>query len=206
MSQSKGQSYTIGFNYKCGLCKQVSRYYKEEKGMKLWCRLHFKKFPACKEHHHEHGLEYGVNDSFVDSAGKSHFIRSGRTGELSAYAIQEQPKFVGHQKAKKREDLQSCREVEKYTTESQSNINFRLQILGDIMTWNDEGICMSHNISQPSQAIKPNKKKKKKKKKTKKTNNYKDIVEEQVKRQEKIRIGECINIDNLISKLPTEYA
>jgi len=173
MSQTKGQSYTVGYNYKCGKCKTISRHYKEEKGMELWKRLHFKRNPACKAHHHEHGLGHGFNNSFVDVAGKSHFIRSARTGELSAYAIQEQPKFGGHQKAKKKENLEALKDVKIFTTISQSNIQYRQQIAGDIITWENQGISMARDISQPSQSIKPNKKKTKKKKKKKKKNKTK---------------------------------
>ena len=205
---SKGQSYTIGHNYKCGLCKQVSRHYKEEKGMLLWCRLHFKKNPACKAHHHAHGLGDTTNNTFVDAWGKSHLVRSGRTGEMTAYAIQGNIKLVGHGKKHKKERLKDAECSNKYSLAAMENIAFKNQIKGDLYSFKMDGTMMASEISHPSQSVKTKKKKKKnkKKKKTKKNRDFKNVVEEQEKRNIKLVIGETIVVDNLISQLPTEYA
>lgn len=161
------QQYTRGYAYKCGQCKKVSPEYKEEKGMRFWCRLHFKRNPKCKQHHHSHGLDKTMSNSLVTDDGQRHMTYSGRTGQATAWAIQNKTKSKGHNKHKIKMDLEDIKCANEYAMEAVQNDIYYNQVVEDLNRAKHMGCLFEKDIINKTIKNK-NKKKKKKKKKNKK--------------------------------------
>tara|TARA_R110000824_G_scaffold18660_5_gene73526 strand:- start:1408 stop:1938 length:531 start_codon:yes stop_codon:yes gene_type:complete len=123
------QIYTLGFKYKCGLCKKESRQFKNESGMKMWSRLHFKKNKDCGAHHKKFGLGNGFNNTFTDGNGKKHHTGSARSGKGCEFKM---PKTTGHQKADKKVRLEDTQRREAYLLKAIEDENYLKQIQKDL--------------------------------------------------------------------------
>jgi len=122
-----GQFYTIGYNYKCGNCGMCCRNFKEERGMNMWKRLHFKKNPDCKKHHKKFGLGDGFNDSFTDMEGRKHNVSSAR-GETNGYKM---PKMAGHNKETKRLEKEDMKRRKDYKEKAKTDKFYQKQLVKD---------------------------------------------------------------------------
>lgn len=136
MSRTKGQTVTLGYTYSCGLCKKKSRTFTTDKGMKMWCRLHFKKNPACKTHHKKFGLGENYSNSYRDMAGQEHLVRSGRTGLYTEYAkeLAGLGYCGGHNKFKNKEDMEDLEQTKEYIADAEFNCDKLLLMASDIKT------------------------------------------------------------------------
>ena len=132
MSKTKKQQiYTLGFKYKCGLCQKESRQFKNESGMNMWSRLHFKKNKDCGAHHKKFGLGIGFNNTFTDEKGKKHHCGSARSTDCEF--SRGLAKMGGHQKAAKKVCLEDTQKREKYILEALGgNDDFKKQLAKDM--------------------------------------------------------------------------
>ena len=128
MTSKKGRLYTIGFNYKCGNCGEKSRHYKNESGMEIWKKLHFKFNHDCKAHNKKYGLGDGFNNSFTDESGKRHFTASARGGIKEEYKL---PKSHGHNKKWKKEEAQFHSQQKAYLMKALEDDNYKVQLRKD---------------------------------------------------------------------------
>jgi len=114
--------YTIGYDYKCCNCGQHSPQFKNESGMEMWKRLHFKRNEDCKLHNKKYELSDGFNRKFTNECGKTHLIKS----------LFKMPcKITGHKKKMKKEDLQIQKERENYLMKAMENVNYKNQMIKD---------------------------------------------------------------------------
>ena len=130
-------------------------------GLKLWMRLHFKRFPKCKEHHYKYGIDKTLTTFQRDMGGAAHLIYAGRMGQSSMSA----PKSRGHNKAINRENLLVSSLTKQYQREAIDNEDYREQIRKDEIYNKKYDVKMEKDVVPVCKRIKNKKKKKKKKRK-----------------------------------------
>ena len=113
-TKQKGMVITQGYSYKCGNCSKQSRQFKNESGMKMFCRLHFKKNPKCKAYDKKYIKQSGFNNHFVDDMGRKHNTSSARLSGSTGYTIPKKYANGGHKKNYTKKVLQDKKTKEKY--------------------------------------------------------------------------------------------